>query len=262
LDLVAISRNLDIQRDFKNVLIEAARIAGLWQVVDELEGRREVEPRPPPPPREPEPERTYPEGIEEFWASLEPVTSRFDVQAHLESRAIDPVLVEARDLARALPDVGALPPWAMCRGGTWRDAGFRLIVPMFDASGVLRTVRGWRVIENDLPKRLPPSGCKASAVVMADEWGRAMLAATRAPERIVIAEGEPDALTWMTRLNEPRTAVLGIVSGSWCKEIAASFPVGARVDVWTDHDEAGDRYANEIVLGLRRRCFVYRQVAA
>lgn len=156
-----------------------------------------------------------------------------------------------------------MPPWARCRGGTWREASYRLIVPMWDAEGGLRSVRAWRVGgDPELPKRLPPSGCKASELVMADEWGLAMLRGQRAPERAVIAEGEPDTLTWMTRLNEPGTATIGIISGSWHAELADRFPIGTQVIVRTDQDVAGDRYYDQIRNGLKRRCFVSRSKEA
>jgi hypothetical protein len=268
LGLIAAVRGLSLTgAGFRDVLVEGARLAGLWGMVDELEGRSPTADRPRPAPtlpqEAPEPPRTYPAGVESFWAGLDPVTADDEVAEYLSGRAIDPERVEARDLARTLPSAGSLPSWALCRGGTWREANYRLIVPVFDTNGELRGVRGWRVGgDPSLPKRIPPFGCRASGLLMADSWGLAMLRGTRAPERVVITEGEPDTLVWGTRLNDPSTATIGIVSGSWSSELAMRFPIGCRVDIRTHADAAGDRYAAEIESGLRRRCFVFRSKEA
>lgn len=265
LSLVAVVRGLSLRRGFREVLVEAARLASLWHLVDELEGRGARETAPPRPaatlPERPAPAerpRTYPDGAEAFWGQCVPVGEDAGVAEHLRGRAIDPDAVEGRDLARALPAAGDLPAWASYRGSadrarSWREAGYRLVVPMRDAAGAMRAVRGWRVTEGEGPKRLPPSGCKASGLVMADGFGIAMLRGERAPARVVITEGEPDFLTWATRVRDARTAVIGIVSGSWGEPFAARVPLGARVDIRVDHDEAGDRYFAEIAKGLKRR---------
>ena len=263
LSLVAAARSLSVSRDFKQILVEAARLAGLWQIVDELEGRG-VAPEPMPiarttlPPVEPE--RTYPPlgEVEAFWAAGGPPDEDAGVSEYLWSRGLNPVLVDCGGLARAIQPVGELPRWARCRFGDWREAGYRIVVPMVDAGGDLRSLRGWRVTDSDGPKRIPPFGHRASGLVMADPWALAWLRGEREPERVVVVEGEPDFLTWSTHLNDPHTATLGIVSGSWHEELAARFPVGCRVDVRTDQDDAGNRYAAEIEKALRRRCFVHR----
>jgi CHC2-type zinc finger protein len=265
LSLVAAVRGLDTGRAaFKSVLIEAARLGGMWQIVDALEGRREYVPLPSTarPAPEPQAERTYPDGAAEFWAACGPVTADMAVATHLDGRALDPELVEAGDIARAIPRTGPMPAWAVCRGGSWREAGYRLVVPMYDAAGELRSVRGWRVTESDLPKRLPPSGHKASGLVMAGAFGLAMLQGARAPHTVAIVEGEPDYLARSLVTNDPGVAVLGIVSGSWGPAFAARCPLGATVAVRTDLDDAGNRYAAEVAATLARRCFVRRLRAA
>ena len=266
LSLIAAVRGLRVDgADFRQVLLEGARLAGLWTVVAELEGRETSADMPRPAPQlpqesfsAPERPRAYPEGVAAFWRALRPVSEDSEVSFYLVDRAIDPDRVESRDLARVLPPTGALPPWARYQGHTWRDTAHRLIVPAYDATGVLRSVRAWRVVDGETPKRLPPGGCRASELVLADAFGLAMLRGHRQPERVIVAEGEPNAITWMVRLNEPDTATIGIWSGSWSASLAERFPIGAHVIVRTDRDQAGDRYYNEIRNGLRRRCFVSR----
>ena len=263
LTLVAAVRGLSVRRDFKAVLLEGARMGGLWHVVDELEGRQAASSpsaRPAPRVTQESPARAYPPlpDVEALWRDCEPLEGHGEVSAYLFGRAINPELVDGKELARVLPARGALPTWALCRNGNWREAGYRLIVPMRDSSGALRSVRAWRVVDGDGPKRLPPAGHKAAELVMADDIGIAMLIGTRKPQRIVLVEGESDYLTWGTRMNDPTTAVMGIVSGSWTQALANRFPIAARVDVQTDHDQAGDRYFTEIESSLRRRCLVFR----
>lgn len=271
ISLVAAVRGLSMRGPgFRDVLVEAARIGGLWAIVDDLDGRPGIANAPPcpeaVPPTHDEPRealRGYPDDADALWGVLGDLGSSVEVVSYLVSRAINPELVEASDLARVIPNVGALPPWARYRGQSWRETGHRLIVPMFDVSGSLRSVRAWRIVDGDSPKRLPPGGHKASELVMADPWALAWLRGQRVPERIVIAEGEPDFMVWATRINDPGTATIGIVSGSWHRALAERFPVGCRVDVRVDHDEAGERYFSEIRSGLMRRTpAVYRSMEA
>ena len=263
LDLVAAVRGLDTRASFRSVLLEAARLAGMWQVVDELEGRGEA-PAPRPiaraqPPQE-APTRDYPSpgDLETFWGRTGPVDEDAAVSEYLWSRGLNPELVDGGNLGRAVPASGVMPRWARSRFGDWREAGYRLVVPMYDAEGKIRSVRGWRVVGGEGPKRLPPFGHKASELVMADFWALEWLRGKRAPERVVVVEGEPDAFVWMTRVNDPHTATIGIVSGSWSEALAAKFPVGCEVCVRTHLDAAGDRYAAEIAKSLQRRAFVRR----
>lgn len=262
LSLIAAARGLNIKRDFREVLREGAELAGLWGVVQELETGRAVENRPrvEPPRVDAEPPRDYPPLAEVtgLWDACVPVSEDAEVSAWLASRALDANLVEGRDLARALPKNAHCPRWAAFRRASWSETGHRLIVPMRSVLGAVTSVRAGRVVDGDSPKRLPPGGHKASMLVMADDWGVAMLAGARKPERVVIVEGEPDFISRATTMNDPNTATIGIVSGSWVDAFAERFPVGAKVVIRTDLDPSGERYAAEIARSLRSRCFLRR----
>jgi hypothetical protein len=136
------------------------------------------------------------------------------------------------------------------------------MVPAFDAEGQMRSVRAWRISEGDTPKRLPPGGHRVSGLVLADAGALAMLQRERAPRRIIVVEGEPNLLTWATWLarngSGAELAVLGLFSGSWTAEIAASVPGGAAVFIRTDHDAAGDTYGAAVNETLGQRCDVRR----
>jgi hypothetical protein len=77
----------------------------------------------------------------------------------------------------------------------------------------------------------------------------------------VIAEGEPDFLTWATRWSDAAASVpivLGVFAGAWSDDLAGRIPPGARVIVRTHHDPAGDAYAEAIRQSLEGRARVLR----
>jgi hypothetical protein len=81
--------------------------------------------------------------------------------------------------------------------------------------------------------------------------------------RVVIVEGEIDYLTRATSYTDSETApaVFGVIAGAWSGDIAARIPDGALVAIRTDHDAAGDKYAEEIRSTLAQRCEVRRSRA-
>jgi hypothetical protein len=268
--LLAEVRGLNVKTSFGAVLREAAELAGLWHVVSDLSedgAKPKVErakPLPAAPPRAPkvdEEERTYPPGDElaTLWdAGIAPEDDE-EASAMLAARGLDAGRVEGTGCARVIRKDAPLPRWARRQGRSWTATGHRLILPVFDVLGVMRSVRAWRVVEDDSPKRLPPGGHKAAGLVLACEIAQAMLRGTYAPPRVLILEGEPDFLTWASRPSSGGvTAMLGVVSGAWTEEIAARVPSGARVIVRTHHDKPGNKYAEEINVTLRERCKVLR----
>jgi hypothetical protein len=184
----------------------------------------------------------------------------------LASRGLDWGAVELWDVARALPPGAATPRWARHGGRSWAQTGHRLLVPMFDVRGRMRSVRAWRVAGEGGPKRLPPAGYRASELVMACPLGRRLLQtgqkppeAGGGPPRLAIVEGEPDFLTWTTRLaggTDEATALWGVVSRSWSPGHAERVPDGTHVAVLTHDDAAGERYARDIIASLADRCVV------
>jgi hypothetical protein len=186
----------------------------------------------------------------------------------IERRGLAPASIARQDLARALPVGGDLPRWASYWGDRsirprpepWSVLGYRVIVPLYDAGGVIRSVRARAITEiapTD-PKALPPSGHASQGLVLADALAAQMLARGAWPERaetrVVIAEGEPDFLTWGMRAT---VAVLGIAGGGqWTEGIAQRIPSGTTVILRTDQDDAGDIYAEVITRTLWGRCTI------
>jgi len=258
LTLIASAYGLSKAKDFHAILRIGAELAGDYQLVEQLANgtptNRTSIVRPPEPERTPEREYLPTGELLSFFEACTPTASDVEVATWLEGRGLEPDLIDdGRVLARALPKHAVTPPWASHKRVPWTKSGHRLIVPMRDAHGAVRGLRAGRVIPGDSPKRLPPGGFKARGLVMADEFGVAMLTGSTKVTSVVIVEGEPDFLVWATRRKAKPTAVFGIVSGSWSLAVAQRIPVGATVAIRTDNDTAGDKYATEIAGTLHGR---------
>ena len=186
--------------------------------------------------------------VHELWARCTPVTR--ETADYLRSRNVRPELVLERDTARALPDSrNLLPQWAR----SWRASGHRLIVPVFDHSGAMRSVLARSVERAPKLKSLAPKGFGRAGLVMADGMAQEILRNGQRPPRfgdaelwVIVAEGEIDYLTAVQLSAAYPVATFSVVSGSWTREIAARIPGGAIVVAATDPDPAGDRYAQQI----------------
>jgi hypothetical protein len=245
--------------DFFEVLAEGARIAGLLELEAEIRDGRPRPDRPraeAPPPR---PEVPYPDQGEilEVWRRGLLPGDDAETSRYLVGRKIDPVAIGERGLARVL--MPPAPSWAIFGSRSWIETGHRLIVRVFDSHGQPRSVRGVRVRDNDTPKRLPPTQKKAKGLCMVNRSACAMLRNQEHPGRIVVVEGEPDFLTWGTLTEEP---VIGLVIGAWSEEFAAAVPRACRVVIRTHEDDAGERYANEVIETLKSRQCTFRRVSS
>jgi hypothetical protein len=140
----------------------------------------------------------------------------------------------------------------------------KIVVPLFDAHGVMRSLLARSTDRNSPRKSLAPSGFARSGLIMSDPLGRQLLQLGAAPDwwpgdrelQVVVAEGEVDFLTvamLASDANERAPAVFGITSGSWTNSIAARLSDGVSVLIATDLDPAGDRYATAICASLRER---------
>lgn len=180
-----------------------------------------------------------------------PVTDDADVCSYLEGRKIDPYIVAHFKMAFAL---------RRDADHEWARYDRRLVCPMYDCEGVRRSVIG-RLVREPRSKREPKAmmlaGATSSGLLMACPFGLRLLRGEPLPPPavdrplIVIAEGEPDAMTF--RSHTDATAVFGVRPGAWTPELAARLPDGAKVLVATHHDEPGERYAAKIVRTLEER---------
>jgi len=244
--LVAAAHHLDA-RDFVAVKRAAAELAHV-----DLAAPPRARELPPAPPAQPPPIDEVRRVLRGAYA---PSADR-SAAAWLRSRGLDPAACDG--LARVL--YASWPAWARYQGRTWLSQGYRLLLPVYDAAGALRSVRARQVTRGgEGPKSLPPSGHSTAGLVLANRGAVEMLRAGPggAPARVVVAEGEPDYLTWASRLPAGAWAVLGLPgSGAWTADLAARIPAGSDVVIRTDPDAAGDRYAERIVEDLAGRCAV------
>jgi hypothetical protein len=217
-----------------------------------------------PPKARAEPEPVYPPAgeVTRFWGSCVRVDAVPEVRNWLDSKRIDAGVVADRDLARAIPNGLRLPEWAAIRGVPWGQGGYRLVAPIVDALGAVRSIRARQVFGGS-PKSLAPSGYQSARLLFACGLARQVLATGKVPEwwtdqalRFEIAEGEKKWLmraTLASDANEYAPACIAVESGSWQPEHAARIPDGASVFIATDPDETGARYATTIVQSLAPR---------
>lgn len=218
------------------------------------------------------PERPPSTDVAALWSACSSVLDDRAVASYLDRRGIDPVRVADEDLARAIPLELELPRWARFRGQPWNASGHRLVVRMFDGTGAAVSLHA-RSIDPGAPasdKAAAAADAEVRGSLMACGLARQVLERGAAPEwwprslplSVVVTEGEPDFLTavqrWTSEGCETAPAVVGVVSGSWDASIAARFPRGSRVTVWTHHDASGDRYAAKVNESLSARCVVLR----
>jgi len=201
-----------------------------------------------------------------FYTAGRPISEDAEVVAYLEDRYQDHAerlvaLLDHLDLARVIPDTPA--PWARIFGKTWQQQGFRLMFPLVDATGQMRSMRVRRTTlgPSELPKALPPVGYGCRGLVLACDRAVALLRRdipAAWPEgllhRVTLVEGETD---WMTHLILRKTptdpALIALYSGAWLPDHSAALPQGSILTIRTDNDEAGHRYAEGVVRASRNR---------
>lgn len=241
-------------------------------------------PKPTPPPLRPPAAE-----VRAVWSGCREVTQDAEVAAWLvagggEGQALDPERVMLLELAKALPkDAAVLPAWAALgkperpeTARSWAVLGYRCLVPLYDASGALVSLRA-RSVTGATPKAVPPTGnhlappihYEVRGLVMANPVGRRVLRDGHAPSwwpsgkpfEVWVAEGETCFMALSTQWaidDREHAAVFGVESGAWVPEIAARIPFGARVIVATDDDPQGDKYAGNVIETLRGRAELRR----
>lgn len=228
--------------------------------------------------RKPQPDlepHKYPDSTEvmRLWESSLPATEDHDTSSWLESRGLDPVKIQSLNLARTLDKNIKLPVWASFRRRGWFTAGYRLIFPMWDAKGRMKTLHARRFNDHN-PKAVAPSGYELRGTILACNTAKRILETGKLPEhlssadqlKIIITEGEPDFLTWATRENPNKDyVVIGVISGSWPddsigRNLASRIPEGSHIYIRIHGDEKGKKYVDSLTSTFKgRKITLYRR---
>lgn len=206
------------------------------------------------------------ESVKALWGAGAPVGDDPAVCAWLVSRGLDLSQIELWNLARALP-ADSLPGWARVGRASWFESGYRVMIPLYDAQGRMRSLRARSLSRTNDIKEVAPSGFQVAGLVMACPLAVQALTGSGpydVVQRFLIVEGGVDFLTWaccQSDATEEGPAVLGVFSGSWTTDLAERIPAGMRVTFRYHHDDAGRRYLLKVGKTLEKRCNVQRGTA-
>lgn len=266
LTMLSVAYNLDLRNDFNELLAVGAELGGNKALADEIrDGRarhdsnRQPVPMPPP---VPDSQYMTTGEVDSVWGAATGCSGDTNASGVLSSRAIDPAIVDELSLARVIHPAFCIPEWGTIetedeRVIPWTETGHRLICRTYDCDGVVRGVRGWQIDRPSGIKRLPARGRRGTGLVLANKDGVGLLGWSSSPDVVIVCEGEPDWLTWSTRVPDS-VAVFGVGSGWWNREHASRILPGKHVCVRTHCDKAGDAYARQIVDTLPRGCVAWR----
>jgi hypothetical protein len=246
----------------------------------EREGRRNprgsrkqgnAEPAPPPPPEPPK----YPptEAVQGLIDASTTLLSDPESCDWLErSRGLDPTLVHRLGRVRVtLPvhevseETAAIIPKRTVDGKRYLlpTIGYRLVFPLVNPTGELRSALFRRCIDTDdpnMPKSMGLFGARrrlvmanrAALALLRRDKGRARWWGDR-PLEVVIAEGEMDYLQACIEPTGSMRAVLGIFTGSWCESYARLIPPEAKLIIAVDGDDEDDKLTQQILRTMKGR---------
>jgi hypothetical protein len=225
----------------------------------------------PPPPRPTEPPAQLPTAeVAALWAAcprLDAVPSwEFDGASEgwcgearrylVEQRGLDVGHLAAVDAARVVPPAAVLEHWPSWWPSTW-GRSWRLAVPMYDANGAMVAVQARAVDGNERKTTNPKGQGVTSGAFFASPEGLALLRGTYTGPGLALVEGLTDTLSAVCLVGElerhRRPAVLGLVAGSAKALRAVRVSTSRRVNVLTDNDKDGEKYAEAARAALDRR---------
>lgn len=232
-DLIGAVHGVDINSDFPAILKIAADMSGVDDDGGNYE-RVEREYTPEPPEYPPADELKY------VWVSASQPTDDAEVADYLAKRGI----TETSDMCRVV--AGELPEWAVFKPGYgWAESGHRLIFPLYNHEGRIKSFRARCVKEDSKLKNVNPKKYSSAGLCFANASGVKMLQTGAHAETVVFVEGEIDFLNACQRADKD-TAIFGLYSGCWSAEHSARLNTD-RVVFLTDVDGPGDRYAFSVM---------------
>jgi len=204
--------------------------------------------------------------LEALWDMCEPINRDAQAQAYLAHRGIAPDLLAEHDCVRALPERVVCPEWACVGDRAWTATHHRLLVPLYDWQGTMRSVIARSVELRPALKSAGAKGYQRRGLVMAGTYGLQMLTIGNRESlhrlenfRLAVYEGEINFLRGVSKGADREISenfqpaafvgVLGIFSGSFTRDIASRVPSRSTVHMRTDDDDQGHKYA-EAIRGL------------
>jgi hypothetical protein len=190
---------------------------------------------------------------------LFPVDKAPDLDAlrWMMTRGLDATLQAQAGLVMTLARSTKLPDWARVKGQPWDATGHRLIAPLCDVNGAMRSLHARQIEDRGpfMPKGTNPVGFELRGLVLACPKARMMLANGEKIENLVIAEGLPDWLSWFHyyRSRDQKAGVIGIVAGAWTQAFADKIPSGTRIKIDAHDDANGHKYMATVAATLQRR---------
>jgi hypothetical protein len=205
-----------------------------------------------------------------LWESCVPIEKDHEVLSWMVACDIDPDSV-GPNMARALPRNIRLPQWACYGTQPWNAAGWRLILPLYNARGRMESVyaRALRPIMLGTIRtgQSFPVVDGAAGKIMANEIGLRLLERASWPgdsswRTVILTGGAVDFLEWSSAVRGQGPAVLGIVPGSWTEQVASRIPDGTRIVVRAHKNPIAGRYAHRVQEALASRCEVIVRTAS
>jgi hypothetical protein len=202
--------------------------------------------------------------VDALWDACVSVDRDDDALAYLGHRGVTGIdaLIE-HDCVRVLPKLAEVPAWARLGEAPWTVTGHRLLVPLYDWQGELRSFIARSVEFAPAVKSVGSRGFQRRGLVMAGTYARQMLASGAAGYlhrmeafRLRVLEGE---INWLRDMSMGRDGMreerwepaaffgsLGIFSGSFTRDVASRVPSKSVVVIATDDDKQGHAYAEQI----------------
>jgi hypothetical protein len=179
-----------------------------------------------------------------------------EVRAYLSGRRLEVGALVAADVARVLPPPARVASWPAWWPSSWCGS-WRLAVPLYDARGEHVAMQARAIDGSDEPKTRNPRGAGVTAgTFFGNPEGLELLRGTYSGPGLTMVEGLTDFLAAVVLCSHleasRRPAVLGVIAGS-ARALAGVRVSVSRVNVITDNDATGEKYASEVTNALDRR---------
>ncbi|MCP4039714.1 MAG: hypothetical protein GY733_22410 [bacterium] len=131
----------------------------------------------------------------------------------------------------------------------WPRNGYRLVAPLYDASGTIINVQARCIAGGASKKVLVPKRSRCKATVFANAQGRSLLRGDVVGKDVLLVEGMTDFFAAGIASN---VAVLGVPGTGAAESAVGSWASGCRVFIAMDLDQAGEASVSRVAQELAR----------